>query len=707
MADPNPFAAMTPAEMKKLRQTYKGRTKRPVDPEKLRVNAKPVARPKPNFKAREMPSARSTGRSILGMLENAPEGLADLAVSVPTAAYDYIRTSTPGDVVSDVKRGLSGFVDYISSNPIEALAEMSPVGAAMDAGEMLREASLARDAGDEERAAQIEKFAVPMLLGSVLPVGRAARKAERVAAREGVEAAEKSALAALRDVRPSRENVQKVMAANTNAGRITGERLRPIRELTGGVSNAADDQRRVASLVKDMSGPEGYVERLIVDDAGNVIEGQHRLEALRKLGVTEVPVTEYKDFGRDLSLPDLQKAASDAQSIHPDQANQIAANLAEIFADEGGDMAEVRLYEPPKGFEDAWSAALDKLEAQASTNLSVDPKSSPKTFRVKPAEVASPEPRIEPRKKEAPKVKKLEVELAARKTKPVEEVSIYDLEGKPFITSMSDLSAAGDDIVGVNDVTLSEPMRRMGGQDYMFSQPGSVWASDLGPAGQHVELARRLKTATGEDPVFLPWAMGPTSIDFSHMPRELMLRYAADAMNAKERRGLSKDVRAVVPEFKSVEDPASIEVFREATGKARGALNRLLDQYRDRGGLGIGEARWATTDLPQVGTPLTSLRNVGVIESGAALEPSVHPSYRTSIPGEGVGRLKEPVGALELLPDLMAEAELTDPFGFPVGVVPGVKSPLRSLQMGPKGGVITDKMLRAIEARLAARKNKP
>lgn len=349
------------------------------------------------------------------------------------------------------------------------------------------------------------------------------------------------------------------------------------------------------------------------------------------------------------------------------------------------------------------SLAAKPTQPKPSKPLTAKPegKKPQSTLRVRPAATAKPEPRIEPRKKEAAKVERLEVELDPRQTRQPEDISIYDLEGKPFITSMSDLSAAGSDIVGVNDVALSEPMRLMGGQDYMFNAPGSVWASDLGPAGQHLDLARRLKAATGEDPVFLPWSMGPTSIDFSHMPRELMLRYAADAMNAKERRGLSSDIRAILPDFKAVEDPTSVEVFREATGKARGALNRLLDQYRDRGGLGIGEARWATTDLPQVGTPLTSLRNVGRIESGAGLGPSTHPSYRTALPGEGVGRLREPVGALELLPDLMAEANLTDPFGFPVGVVPGVKSPLRSLQMGPKGGVITEEMLRAIEKRLA------
>lgn len=322
---------------------------------------------------------------------------------------------------------------------------------------------------------------------------------------------------------------------------------------------------------------------------------------------------------------------------------------------------------------------------------------------VRPAQVKA-EPRIEKRKKEQPKVSKLAVTLSKARAPEPKELSVFDLEGRPFITSMSDLSAAGDDILAVNDVPLAAPVKRMGGQDYMFDAPGSVWAADLGNAGSHLALARELRRKTGEDPLFMPWAMGPTAIDFAHMPREVMLQYAAEALGKREKGRLTKDVRTVVPEFREMGDPASTEAFREASGKQRAALNRLLDQYRERGGLGIGEARYATTDVDQLGRPLTSLRNVGVIDTGAGLQPSGHPSYRTSIPGGGIGRLKEPVGALELLPELMAEADLRDPFGFPVGVTPGQKSPLRSLQMAPKGGVITDKMLRAIEQRLAVKR---
>lgn len=335
-------------------------------------------------------------------------------------------------------------------------------------------------------------------------------------------------------------------------------------------------------------------------------------------------------------------------------------------------------------------AIMDRLPAEARV--------------VRPATVKA-EPRLEPRKKEQPKVQKMQVALSARRAPEPKKLSVFDLEGKPFITSMSDQSAAGDDILAINDVPLDEPVKRMGGQDYMFDAPGSVWAADTTNAGRHLAMARELRRQTGEDPLFMPWSMGPTAIDFAHMPRELMLRYNAAAMGAKDRGRLARDVRAIVPDFKAADDPASIEVFREAAGSQRAALNRLLDQYRERGGLGLGEARYATTDLDQLGQPLTSLRNVGVIDARAGLEPSGHPSYRTSVPGEGIGRLQEPVGALELLPELMAEAELTDPFGFPVGVVPGKKSPLRALQMKPKGGVITEKMLREIEKRLAVKKS--
>ena len=163
---------------------------------------------------------------------------------------------------------------------------------------------------------------------------------------------------ALNDIRKASDDVYRVMEANTTAGRVVGDKMVPISFLKGGVSSAADDAKRVDQLVKQMSSPDGYISRLIIDDAGNVIEGQHRLEALRRLGIKEVPVTQYMDLERSVPFGKIKDAAAKAQDIHPDQAGQIAKNLAEIYADEGGNMDEVLMYSAPRGFEKAWNAAI-------------------------------------------------------------------------------------------------------------------------------------------------------------------------------------------------------------------------------------------------------------------------------------------------------------------------------------------------------------
>ena len=316
---------------------------------------------------------------------------------------------------------------------------------------------------------------------------------------------------------------------------------------------------------------------------------------------------------------------------------------------------------------------------------------------VRPAEAVGLDPRIEARKNEVAKARRLAVTFAAKDKPKPDSISIFDMEGKPFITSRSDKTAAGDTIVAVNDVPLNEPFELRGGQDYMFNNPGSVWASDKGIISRHVDLANRLRVETGQNPVMLPWAMGPTSSTFSHMPRGLMLQYAAASMTPAEKGRLAAAVRSVLPDFKSVDDADSTALFMNASGKDRGALNSVMDGFRTKGGLGLGEAVLATNDLSQTAVPLTGLRNVGVIDTQYGAVPSDHPSYNTAMPGIGLGRLQEPIGALDLLPELRGDGGA---FDFPLGATPkGSKSPLYSLQLQPKGGIITDDILRSLADR--------
>ena len=341
-----------------------------------------------------------------------------------------------------------------------------------------------------------------------------------------------------------------------------------------------------------------------------------------------------------------------------------------------------------------WREAAARLAASDAPNAT---RPAPNPYSVRPADVAQ-DPRIESRKGELGKVQNLELGIAPRVTDPAPEVSIFDFEGHPFITSMSDLAAAGDDIISINDVPFRVPFSRRGGQGYMFDNPGSVWASERKPAEKHVELAKRLQDLTGKDVLYMPWTMGPNAVRFSHMPRGIQYSYADAALDAGDRNALASDIKKILPDWRGFEDPDSAEMFMRAAGKSRGALNTLLDRYRTRGGLGIGEATYAATDLDQIGAPLTTLRNVGVIDPRFAASPSSHQSYDYSIPGRGVGVLKEKnLGALALTPDVMKALGYATPFDFPVGVQPGTKSPLRAMQMKPQGGILGYDVLRFIE----------
>ena len=301
----------------------------------------------------------SAGLEIGGALLPAllPGGQGPAAARMASLAVKAPRAARIAPVVGEAALYGIGAADSMADIPRSVLSEgaqalgMYGVGAAAAPRLKALGVKAANAVGDRVGAAKVVKAAEKSL--AVKPTQRAAAQNKPALVR------------ALKDIRPSTYDVYSLMEANTTAGRVTGDKMMPIDKLTGGVTAAADDARRVDQLVEAMSSPEGYVSRLIVDDAGNVIEGQHRLEALRRMGVSEVPVTQYIDLERAVPFSAMRDAAA-AQNIHPDQANQIAKQLAEIYADEGGKMAEVLQYSAPKGFEKAWEAAIDAMSSAAT-----------------------------------------------------------------------------------------------------------------------------------------------------------------------------------------------------------------------------------------------------------------------------------------------------------------------------------------------------
>ena len=164
------------------------------------------------------------------------------------------------------------------------------------------------------------------------------------------------------DIRPAKENINTVIDANTVGGRVSGDEIVNIKTLSGGPSKSSRGQKAVKEIVEKMKGPEGYIERLIVDQDGNVIEGAHRLEALRRLGVEDVPITRIIDPTANINTASMRDAIEGVGNIRSDHVNQIMAQVGGMLDEVGGDPSKVIAeFELPRGFEKFFHAALKSV----------------------------------------------------------------------------------------------------------------------------------------------------------------------------------------------------------------------------------------------------------------------------------------------------------------------------------------------------------
>ena len=294
--------------------------------------------------------------------------------------------------------------------------------------------------------------------------------------------------------------------------------------------------------------------------------------------------------------------------------------------------------------------------------------------------------RFDDRKLEQDKLQNMVLQLS-RPENEKRIISLANYEGYPWVTSMSDRTNVGN-LHYINDRPVDVDLQ--GGQDYMFNNPGQVWASAQAPVNAIMKYGKELsERAGGLDPLYMPWRMAPTGGDYANMTGETMLKYMRSNMNKKEQRAVNKGIKDFIPDFKGIESEEGIDQFRNAPDKVRKALKNHLDtKYRNAGGISIGEARLAVADPSQLLAPDTGLQNVGQIYTGRPIiQDSGHRAYPKGVPGQGLGVLDRDVMAYDLMPDVAEYRGLID-----------LKNPrtndIRALQMKPYGGIITDKILK-------------
>ena len=301
------------------------------------------------------------------------------------------------------------------------------------------------------------------------------------------------------------------------------------------------------------------------------------------------------------------------------------------------------------------------------------------------------DPRYDPRVQEQARMQSLvrDVQLNPNAVNPA-TVSLDQFAGMPFITSMADRTAAGGKLMGIDNVQFNRPVDFLGGQDYMFNNPGKVWASAPGPVKQILNAAQEIKQVTGQNPIYIPWRMAPTGGDFAQMTGETMLSYADAAMGKMQKKSLDRSIKKMIPDWSGVSDPASVEQFRNAPDRTRKAIKAMMDRdFRNEGGLNIGSARLAVSDPAQLAAQEGGIQNVGEIFAGSPLVKSSHPAYPGGVQGKGIGTLAEDLNIFELLPEVVKARGIPDP-----------RNPraadLRAMQMKPYSGVISNELLKSL-----------
>ena len=217
-------------------------------------------------------------------------------------------------------------------------------------------------------------------------------------------------------------------------------------------------------------------------------------------------------------------------------------------------------------------------------------------------------------------------------------VAIQDLEGYPYMSTMADRLAANRRLTSIGGKDLDIPINLTGGQGFMgFNE--DLWISGVKPIQDMLKAAQEIKDLYGVDPLLMPFRMAPSGGDFAHATGQAMLSFASKYMNKPAKKDLDNKMKSVMPDWVGIDNPDMINQFSNLPDKQRKNLMKFMDtNYRNDGGISLGQARLAVSDQDQLKGIDTGFQNVGQLD----LEKGINPTggnlvYPSSFAGRSLG----------------------------------------------------------------------
>jgi hypothetical protein len=239
------------------------------------------------------------------------------------SGVNYIQRSTPQQVVRDAQRaaqntatqvrgGLNRVVEHVKENPFETVVDVIPVVGDIKAyGEDVARAARLRAQGDERGAANIEQYALPLALASVIPGVGEARTANRI-----VNAADEVADIA----RPAAVTMKRAASFPVDYGRPVGNlNLRPSIDP---VTIKGAEVQDIESIINQLKGRPGVTKQGLERVAAQFEPGERVTAA--QFG-ERLPRSEY-------STVDLASAVNDPfEHLLDDAQHMVNQDRGELF----------------------------------------------------------------------------------------------------------------------------------------------------------------------------------------------------------------------------------------------------------------------------------------------------------------------------------------------------------------------------------------
>jgi hypothetical protein len=227
---------------------------------------------------------------------------------------------------------------------------------------------------------------------------------------------------------------------------------------------------------------------------------------------------------------------------------------------------------------------------------------------------------------------------------------------------MADRTAAGGAIKEINGVKLKTPINLHGGQGYALDNEGKAWASASGVVSGMINKGKALNPSqlAESNPLLVPFTMAPTGNDFATKTGGTLLSYAQSNMNKRQKRDLNRAIKKMLDKdvaktFKGVDDEGVVAWFEGLKPSNRKAIQNMMDKdFRDDGGLTLGEARVAVSDASQLNAPDLSAMNIMEYDPYKGRMPSTNPSYDDSLIGFYKGSLQHGFNVSDLVPEYKA-----------------------------------------------------